>query len=160
MRPSRVLPSMLEGFDPLGLSKRLSKDAQLENSLFLGSKRPIRESRTLLWFGVTIHKQNPHSSLQALLRPQLLEMLLLKRKHQCRLAHQRRSLTDSSTVTAEPAVLMLLESWKVAQMVTAGVKAQLVRADETSQEREGTWVPLSLQRVEVPHPNFHQLHLL
>lgn len=60
-------------------------------------------------------------------------------------------------MSALTAVLLLLEPWKVAQMVIACGKAQLVRADEASQEKEGTWVPLSLHRVGlgVPHPNLH-----
>lgn len=46
MRPSRLLPSMMEGLGPLGLSKTLSKDAQLENTLSLGRERPTNKNES------------------------------------------------------------------------------------------------------------------
>lgn len=63
-------------------------------------------------------------------------------------------------MSAAAAVLLLSEPGKVAQMVIACGKPQLVRDDYASQEKEETLVPLSLYRVGCHTPTRPKLHLL
>lgn len=68
-------------FDLLRLSKSLSKNTEVETTLFLASERPTTENGSLLWFSFTIQKWKLHLYMQTLPKLHFLEKLLMKCKH-------------------------------------------------------------------------------